>query len=146
MDLDLLWLSLWPQFTSNISKRAYQFLFLGIDRNNRITDAKLLGCLLVDVFELRIPIGMARTLKSFSICLKAVILFLQNPSNRSIATLMSHPHQFISKYTNTLACPAQWRFRIATRVGFDQSLEIARQSLVGGDKTLSPTTWLADTF
>ncbi len=69
--------TLWPPFASGIPEVADEFLLLRVDRNRWLARRQALPSPLVDVVELRVAIGMARSLARLTIGLQAVIELVQ---------------------------------------------------------------------
>jgi hypothetical protein len=63
MHADLLRLALRTPLAAAVLEVADQFLFLGVDRDPRLMIGQSLGHTLVDIVELRVPIGVGAALR-----------------------------------------------------------------------------------
>jgi len=101
----------------------YQLFLLRINRNSGIVCFELSLGLCVDVFKLRIPIGVLRTFQRLTIRLKPVVQVLQQAAYGSITHRVAHAYQFHRQDPKAFARPAQHRLRIASRTRLDQRLQ-----------------------
>jgi hypothetical protein len=60
---------------------ADQFLFLGIDRDDRLAGGQVLAGLLVEVPKLRVPIRVLGTLEGLAGALQPIPLLLEQPAD-----------------------------------------------------------------
>ena len=91
MNANFFRITLWMPFPPCILEIAYQFLLLGIYRNNRLPPALLPSRFLVDVVELRIPVWMLLSFGCLAIRLKTVIHVTQKRCHRTVADLVPLP-------------------------------------------------------
>jgi hypothetical protein len=77
MHLDVDRVAFRPEFATSILERADEFAFLGIHGDGRLARHQLPTQRFVDMFELRIPIGMLRALEAFAIGLQTEAEFFQ---------------------------------------------------------------------
>ena len=111
VDIDRLGRTLGPPLPSAVLECADQFLFLRIDRNDRLTPAlELLGPL-IDVLKLGVAVRVRTALASLAVGLQAVVQRPQQPVDRACADLMTLRAEFVREFAHALAGPAQRRLR-----------------------------------
>jgi hypothetical protein len=103
----------------------------------------LLG-LLVDVAELRVPVGMLGALLGLEGALQRVILLTEQPPDRVIADRMPLRGERLSQLAGGLAGPPQRALRVSAGVGVDQVLQRLKQPRVTLDQPLGPAARPAD--
>jgi hypothetical protein len=106
--------------------------------------------LAVEVFKLRIPIGMTGAFLGLAVGLQAVTQIVQQLRYHPVTGLVAHPPQFGRQLANTLASPAQRRFWIPSSQRLDQLLQVTFQRpvlrhrlLASAPRTPNPPFWLA---
>ena len=65
------------QLTSAVLERPHQLFLLGVHRNRRLPGGHLLLHLIIQVLELRVPVGMLAALEDLPIGLQAVLQLVQ---------------------------------------------------------------------
>ena len=128
MNLHLLRVPLGAPRSPAILEPPHQFLLLGVHRDRRLAALQLGRDRLVDVLELRIPIGMTGPLQRLAVGLQAVFQVMQQSRHQRVADLIALRVQFLGQATRALAGPAQRRLRIPSRHRFHQILQRRRQS------------------
>jgi hypothetical protein len=96
------------------------FLLLGIDADDRLTTGLVLLDLLVDVAELRVPVGVLLALQRLGAGLQAEALPFQKPPDGRSGDRVSLPGQLLCEVAQGLGGPAQRRHRITPLVRLHQ--------------------------
>ena len=100
-------LSLRIPLTTAVLERPHELLLLRVDRNYRVAGrVKGIG-LRVDVFELRVSVGMLFAFDRLPIRLKAVAQLLQQSSNGSRTDAVAHATQLRRKTARTFGSPSE---------------------------------------
>jgi hypothetical protein len=107
-------LALRTELTSCILKVTNKLLLLRVDRDGRLSSDLERIDLRVDVFELRIAVGMACALAGLAVRLQAEAQTAQQPSDQLLAGGEAALRQCCGKMTLALADPQQRRLGIAT--------------------------------
>jgi hypothetical protein len=121
-----------------ILERADQFTLLRIDGDRGLARRDLATQGLVDMLELRIPIGMLRALKAFPIGLQPVAEIVQQPGHHLHARGVALLTEGVDEVALTARRPQQRRHRIATRRRLDQGLQIRQQRRILRRGLLAP--------
>jgi len=106
---------------------SQHFFLPRIDRDSRLSSALASRDTAVDVFKLRVLIGMWFALSRFAVRLQAVAFFLQKPGNLGMAQRKPQAFQFGRQRSCTLASPPQRRHRIASSRRFDPAFQLSDQ-------------------
>src|SRR5205807_3205416 len=94
--------------------------------------------------ELSIPVWMGAAFARLAIALKAVAGISQQSSHCPGRDRVALTPEFLSQLPNALAGPAQWRFWITARRGFDQCLQRLQQPRVFLRQALATAARTAD--
>src|ERR1700730_17340238 len=135
MDPDLFRVALGPIFAPVVTEIPDQFLFLGIDGDHRLLFRQSGGHLAVDVAELRIPVGVAVTLRGLAVALQTVTRLVEQVGDQGATDLVTLCLQRLRQPAHAFAGPPQRRFRVTPCRRLDQRLEIVKQRVVLGDRS-----------
>src|SRR5450631_2046845 len=102
---------------------AQECLLLGVDRNHGDALPQTPFHRGIDVPELRIAVGVIRTLLGLAIALQAVVQVVQNLRHFHVADRMILLAQFSGNGARALTYPAQCRLRVPARLLIDQRFE-----------------------
>ena len=100
-----------------------QFFLLRVHRYHRRPRRQGPLHLCVDVTELRVAVGMVRAFFRLAIALQAVVLIAQKLRHFLMADRMLLPCKLSGQIPCALASPTQGRFRVASRVRFNQTVQ-----------------------
>src|SRR5690606_18852222 len=123
MRIDLQRHPLGPVLSARICLVSQHFLLLGVDGNRWAPTVLVRFDAFGDVFKLGIAVWMIFPLAGLSIPLERIAKPFENASNFCSPDLVALLAQCGLQIGQTLACPSQWRLRIATLGRFDQSLD-----------------------
>src|SRR3989442_11214635 len=144
----------WTRTFSRISLRAKflpavleipdQLLLLGVDRDDRVTGTQETPHPAVDMLELSVPIPVARSLDGLAVRLQAVVELVKQVAHELMRHLVMLVPKFLGDLPDTLAGPAQRRFRVAACRWLDQALQVGQQGEIFLDRLLPSPTRPAD--
>src|SRR5262245_13958748 len=103
---------------------SHQFLALGVDRDDRLISAEEVDRLVVDVAKLCVAIDVLTAFPRLTVCLQAVVHFAEQIAYNGGADLVPLLGQLPDEITQAPAGPQERSHGVATRRGFNQSLEI----------------------
>jgi hypothetical protein len=146
VDPHRLGVTLATQFATSILEIPDKFFFLGVDRDRRFAGRDRGLHRGIDVFELRIAVGMLRALAGLAVGLTAVFQRAQQLANHLLADFEALSAQRRGKVTLTAADPAQRRLRIAAGCPLDQLLERFQKARLTINRTLASTSRPPDTI
>jgi hypothetical protein len=89
--------------------------------------------------ELRVAIGIVRSLAGLAVGLQAVVELVQEFANERAADRMAHVAQALAELAQALASPQQRRLRIAARLWLDQRAQIIKQTRIRLAQKLTTT-------
>ena len=141
---DFLGLALRPPFATGVPEIADQLLLLGVDRDRRLARRERFGHPVVDVVELRIAVGIVRSLARLAVGLQAVVELVQQLADKRAADFVAHVAQAPAELAQALACPQQRRLRVAPRLRLDQATQIVEQARIGLAHRLAPAARAAN--
>src|SRR6185295_11566237 len=134
------------QLSAAVLEVAHQLLFLRVDRDRRLASGECGLHLGVDVFELRIAVGMLRALAGLAVGLTAVVQRAQQQADQ----LLAHREALLVQRRDDVALaaadPAQRRLRIAADRALDQLFERRQQVRLKFDRALAATAWSPNTL
>ena len=107
-------IGLGAQLAASVLEVANQFFLLRVDRAGRLACGLKRIDPRVDVFELRVAVGMAGALAGLAVRLQAEAQMAQQPSNQLLAGGEAAPRQRTSEMTLAFANPQQRCLRVAT--------------------------------
>jgi hypothetical protein len=139
MRLDAFRLAFGLPLASTVLVITDQFLLIGIDGDHRLIGGEKCVGLGVDVFELRVAIGVLRALTNLGVGLQAVAKLSQQSAHTGFAHGMPHMLQGLRQFRRALARPAQRRFRVASRQRINQRLEVLGQGQCTATGGLEPS-------
>ena len=93
--------------------------------------------------ELRVAIGIVRSLACLAVGLQPVIELVQEFADEAAADRMTHVAQAPAELTQALASPQQWRLRIAARLRLDQRAQIIEQARIRLAQRPATAAWPA---
>ena len=93
MHANFLGRALRPPFASGVLEVADELLLLGVDRDRRLTRRERFFHPIVDVVELRIAVGVVRSLARLAVGLQTVIELVQEFADERAADRMAHVAQ-----------------------------------------------------
>lgn len=107
---------------------SQHFFLLRIDRDGRLSATLTRQHAAIDVFKLRVAVGVLFPFPHFAIGLQTVPFPPQKLSDLRMADWKTLAMQFFGQRPRALASPAQRRHGIASRDGFDQSFQRCQQT------------------
>src|SRR5208337_1450590 len=107
---------------------THQLLLLGVYRDGWLVPLQLSLDDLVDVFELRISIGMASSLQRLPVGLETVFQVMQKSRHQGVTDLIALRVQLLGQVSRALAGPAQRRLRVPSRHRLHQLFQGRRES------------------
>jgi hypothetical protein len=134
----------WLPLGAAIGVLADQLLLLGVHAHDRLPVGQVRGRLLVEVAELRVPVGMLGALHGLAGALQRVALLLEQPSDGVVADRMTLGGQRTSQLRGRLARPPKRRLGIPTSVGIDQRVQRPKQVRVTLGEPLASTARAPD--
>ena len=117
--VDALWRAFWTPVGAGVLEVAEQLFLLGIDRDHRLPGSLRNQHLGVDVLELRIAVGMMRTLIGLAVGLPAKAQLRQQPLDAAGADGVTEAAQRSTKLLAALRHPQQGPRRRAKRGRLD---------------------------
>jgi hypothetical protein len=100
--------------------------------------------LLVDIPELRVPLGVLGALLGLEGVLQRVALLLEQPADGVVGDLEALCGKGVGELAGRLAGPPQGRLGIPTRVRVDQLVQCLQQARLALDQPLGPATRTTD--
>jgi len=131
------WISFRAPRLTIVLKATNQFFLLGVNRNDRFPFSQSICNLFIYVDKLSIPVRVPSSFKGFLVSLQAISKLYQQLPYMGMADFMSHFTKFIGQSAQTLARPAERRFRIATSDRVNQKLKVSLQGRVDFGGALS---------
>ena len=113
-----------------VLERAYQFLFLRIDGNHRLTSRLRGDSCRVDVLELRVAVRMIAAIQGLAVYLPPVVQLRQQFRDAALRDLMSQCLQRLSQFRVTFRHPEQNPLRVAHRHRLHNPPEIFQQGRI----------------
>src|SRR6516165_7195787 len=113
--IDALWRAFWTPVGAGVLEVAEQLFLLGIDRDHRLPGSLRSQYLRVDVLELRIAVGVMRTLIGLAVGLPAKAQLRQQPLDAAGADGVTEAAQRSTKLLAALRHPQQGPRRRAKR-------------------------------
>ena len=107
-------------FASGVLEVADEFLLLGVDRDRRLTRRERFFHSIVDVVELRVAVGIVRSLACLAVGLQTVVELVQEFADERAADRVAHVAQAPAELAQALASPQHRRLWITARLRFDQ--------------------------
>jgi len=133
-------ITLGAQLLAAVLKIPDELLFLRIDRNRWLTGRQRSLHCDIDVFELRIAIGMLTALAGLAVGLTAEAQLAQHLADELLAHLKTLDSQRRSNIPLAPAYPAQRRLRIAANRTLNETLERRQQARLTLNCTLASAT------
>jgi hypothetical protein len=104
--------------------------FLGVDRDYRLARILKRQDLCIDMFELRIAVGMLRAFLGFPVDLPTIPEPFEQPRNAARRNLMAHLTQRRRELGVALGYPQQWSHRVADRRRLQKLSQVLKQRRV----------------
>src|SRR2546423_13418763 len=143
MDVDGLWIALFPPGLPRIFILADQFFLFGINRDHRALVFSVPLYLRVNIVELLVPVRMYGSFERFDVGLEAVAQFMEEGGHGGMTERVALLAQGSSQLARTLTRPPQGRHGISTRQGLHQGFQRFKDSGLPLHHTLAPTSRVA---
>lgn len=128
-----------PPGTARIVEVADQLLLLGVHADHRLAGVPVIACLLVEIPELGIPVGMLTSLERLGVGLQLEALLAQQASDGVGTDPVPLAGQFGRQRAGRLGRPPQRRHRISALVRLDQRQQRRPQSGIEVRDAFAPT-------
>lgn len=130
--------------TSGVLVVPDQLLLFRVDAHHRVSHGLELLGLLVDIAELRIPVGMLCTFNGLGVALQAEALLAQQDGDRVRRDPVALPGQIFGQLPGRLHRPSQRRHRIPAHVRLDQRQQRGPQPRIQVHRPLATPAHPAD--
>ena len=127
-----------PPLLPGLGVLADLLLLLGIHADHRLARGDMRLCLLADVAELSVAVGVLAALDRLGVGLQAVAIRVQQPRRRLPAAPVPLRGQLIRQVLQRLRRPHQRRLRIPPRAVFHQRQQRGLQTRVRRSQRLAP--------
>lgn len=130
MNLDLFRRPFGAPRSAIIFELSDQLFFFGVNRDDWLALGQSRLDMRIDVFKLCVPVRVSSTFEGLFVGLNTVAQFIEKIAHRDMTHPVALTPQFFGQRSQTLACPSQWRLRIAARKWFHQPLKVLFQRQV----------------
>lgn len=139
MGQGLLRLCLRSPFRAAVVVVSRQFLFPGVDGNDRQVLLQELLDLRMDILKLRIAVRMLLAFRGLGVGMQILSLRMEKFGHLAVADAIPLPLEFRGQFACALRCPAQERLRAAPRHGIHQLLQGLQQiGMMKGERLPAP--------